>query len=72
MLVLHVGAIIRWWLGFALRALFSRLWITFGLRPDLAKTVLDASKWLEVAFLVAAVAAGGLVLIQLLTTEGPI
>ena len=72
MLVLHVGAIIRWWLGFALRALFGRLWITFGLRPDLAKIVLDASKWLEVAFLVAAVAAGGLVLIQLLTTEGPI
>jgi len=74
MLVLHVDAIIRRWLGYALEALFGRLWLQFGLRRDLAKTFLDAARWLEVAFLVAAVGAGGVILIQLLMTpyeEGP-
>ena len=69
MLVLHLGAIIRWWMGFALGALFARLWIQFGLGRDVdTKRFLDAARWLEVAFLVAAVGAGGVVLIQLLTS----
>ena len=67
MLVLHLGAIIRWWMGFALGALFVRLWIQFGLRRDLdAKRFLDVARWADLAFLVAAIAAAAVVLFQLL------
>ena len=41
MLVLHLGATIRWWMGFALGALFARLWIQFGLGRDVDKPELD-------------------------------
>ena len=55
--------------GLCAGALFARLWIQFGLRRDVdKKRFLDAARWLEVAFLVAAVGAGGVVLIQLLAS----
>ena len=41
MLVLTLGVTIRWWMGFALGALFARLWIEFGLVHIAAKPELD-------------------------------
>jgi hypothetical protein len=51
--VLHVGASMRWWLEFALGALFATLWARFAPRRDV-KTFLNAARWLEAALPVAA------------------
>ena len=66
MLVLHLGATIRWWLGYALVALLVQLWIRFALRRD-PMPFLNASKWVEAGLLLAAVGAGGVVLIQVMS-----
>jgi hypothetical protein len=68
MLVLHLGVIIRWWIGYALGALFAPVGSLRASPRFSAKGFLDAASWVEAAFLVAAVGAGGVLLIQLLTS----
>ena len=68
MIVLNLGAIIRWWAGFALGALFARLWVQFGHGHD-PRLFLNAAGWAELAFLVAAIGAGGVMLLHLVVTS---